>query len=191
MRLTISLSLLAATIGLAACGSSSPNTGTGTTSGPTDSAAAHKQGIEFAQCVRSHGVPNFPDPGGNGSGGIEIQQSSRNGSGVSTKVNGTSVNGPAFQSAMQACRRYLPNGGVPTAAETAKARAAALAMSRCMRTHGVPDFPDPQFGKGPNGGLGIRLSGSGINPSSPAFQAAQKTCGGIFGFKTARPATAG
>jgi hypothetical protein len=54
-------------------------------------------------------------------------------------------------------------------------------MSRCMRSHGVPNFPDPQFQSGPNGGLGIRLNGTGVDPSSPAFQAAQKECGSILG----------
>jgi hypothetical protein len=45
----------------------------------------------------------------------------------------------------------------------------------------VPDFPDPEFRSGSGGGFGIRVGGPGINPNSPAFQAAQKACGGIFG----------
>jgi hypothetical protein len=41
-----------------------------------------------------------------------------------------------------------------------------------MRSHGVPSFPDPTPGHG-----GFQLSlGSGINPQSPAFQAAQQAC---------------
>jgi hypothetical protein len=50
-----------------------------------------------------------------------------------------------------------------------------------MRSHGVPNFPDPQFETGPGGGVGIRLGGPGVNPNSPAFQTAEKACGGIFG----------
>ncbi len=137
--------------------------------------------LAFANCVRSHGVPNFPDPTNNRNGGIAIQQSDRAGSGPSTKVNGVPVNGPAFQSAMQACRKYLPNGGHPSAAKTAQMKAKALAMARCMRSHGVPNFPDPQFQTGPGGGFGVRLGGPGVNPNSPAFQTAQKACGSIFG----------
>ena len=126
--------------------------------------------------MRSHGVSNFPDPSGSG-GGLRLQvQKTPN----STSVNGVEVNGPVFQSAMTACRSYLPNGGHPTAAQTAKAKAQALAMSRCMRTHGVPNFPDPQFQSGA-GGFGIRIGGPGVDPNSPAFQAAQKACGQIFG----------
>ncbi len=175
MRFTISLSLVVAVLGLAACGSSRPDTGGATTSQGA-SAADQAKALAFARCMRSHGVSNFPDPSGSG-GGLRLQvQKTPN----STSVNGVEVNGPVFQSAMTACRSYLPNGGHPTAAQTAKAKAQALAMSRCMRTHGVPNFPDPQFQSGA-GGFGIRIGGPGVDPNSPAFQAAQKACGKIFG----------
>jgi hypothetical protein len=164
----MTLGLLAAGIGLAACGSSASNA--------TATTARSGQALAFARCMRSHGVPNFPDPTG-GSLGLQLERSADG----TTKVNGVAVNGPAFQSAMSSCRSYLPNGGHPSAAQTAKAKAQALAMSRCMRSHGVPNFPDPQFQSGPGGGFGIRLGGPGINPNSPAFQAAQKACGSIFG----------
>jgi hypothetical protein len=39
-----------------------------------------------------------------------------------------------------------------------------------MRAHGVTNFPDPSSGGG------INISGTGVNPRSPAFQAAQTTC---------------
>jgi hypothetical protein len=61
--------------------------------------------------------------------------------------------------------------------------AAPVRFSACMRAHGVPNFPDP----GPGGGISIG-SGSGINPASPAFQDAQKACGGGPG---GGPATGG
>ena len=178
MRPTILLSLLAATLGLAACGSSSPNPADGgstsaqAASAQADSTKSH-DALGFAQCMRSHGVSNFPDPGSTGRIQLQIQQTPNG-----TAVNGVEVNGPAFRSAMQACRSHLPNGGHPSAADTARMRSQALAMSRCMRSHGVPNFPDPQFGPG---GVGIRLNGSGLDPNSPAFQAAQRACGSILG----------
>jgi hypothetical protein len=169
------LLLVTMVLGVAACGSSTPNAG-GSTSAQSDPARA-AQALAFAKCMRSHGVSNFPDPTG-GELRLQVQKTPN-----STSVNGVEVNGPAFQSAMQACRSHLPNGGHPSAAQTAKVKAQALAMSRCMRSHGVPNFPDPQFQAGPGGGVGIRIGGpgSGINPNSPAFQAAQKACGHIFG----------
>jgi hypothetical protein len=184
MRITTFLSLLAAMIGLAACGSSDPTATAGASTSARSSSVNSGKSLQFAKCMRSHGVSNFPDPGSGGGINLQIQKTPN-----STSVNGVEVNGPAFQSAMQACRSYLPNGGRPSAAQTAKIRAQALAMSRCMRSHGVPNFPDPTFQSGPNGvvGVGIRIGqNSGVNPSSPQFQAAQKACGSIFGGVTQR-----
>jgi hypothetical protein len=173
LRPTTVRALLAAVL-LAACGSSGSNRS-------SSQSAVRGEALALATCIRSHGVPNFPDPSNNGRGGLLIQQSQRSGSGSSMEVNGVLVSAPAFKAAMQACRKYLPNGGTPSPAKTAQLKAQALAMARCMRSHGVPSFPDPQFQTGPGRGFGIRLGGPGINPQSPAFQAAQSVCGPIFG----------
>lgn len=161
-RLAAALLVLAPLI--AACGSSSPG---------TSPASAHAKGLAFARCMRSHGVPNFPDPTGNGQGGIEIQATQRAGSGPSLKVNGVPVSAPAFQSAQQACQSLLPNGGHPPQL-SASQKQAMLQFSQCMRTHGVPSFPDPTFG---NGRVSVQIrGGSGLDPNSPAFKAAQQAC---------------
>lgn len=48
---------------------------------------------------------------------------------------------------------------------------AFVVFARCMRAHGLTNFPDP------TGGGGIQLNASsGLNPQSPGFQAAQKAC---------------
>jgi hypothetical protein len=119
---------------------------------------------EFASCMRSHGEPNFPDP--NAQGVLSISSSS-----------GIDPSSPQFQSAQHACSKYLPNGGQPPSpAQQAKMQAQALKFSACMRGHGVPNFPDPEFG---NGKVAIRIgASSGIDPQSPQFQAAQKACQG-------------
>lgn len=153
---------------LGACGSSSSSSQSNAASSKASSTLA------FAQCMRTHGVPTFPDPGSNGQGGLKIQASQRAGSGASLTVNGVSVNAPAFQSAMQSCRSKLPNGGHPPPL-SASQREAMLKFSQCMRAHGLANFPDPTFGA--NGAVGLRLSpASGINPSSPAFKTAQAAC---------------
>jgi hypothetical protein len=171
--------VLAVGLPLAACGSSSSSSSSGSTSGSAATAADSAQGtktadlVAFSNCMRAHGVTNFPDLGTNGHGGIQIQQTN---GGIS--VNGVQVNGPAFQSAMSACRSKLPNGGQPPPLDAAR-RAAALQFSQCMRSHGVPNFPDPTF---TNGGAELQLrAGSGIDPNSPAFKAAQAACGTPFG----------
>ena len=47
----------------------------------------------------------------------------------------------------------------------------SLAFAKCMRSHGVTNFPDP----GSGGGIHIS-AGSGINPFSPAFTTARAAC---------------
>jgi hypothetical protein len=79
---------------------------------------------------------------------------------------------------MQTCRSKLPNGGNPGPPSQSQRRQ-ALAFSQCMRAHGVPNFPDPDFS-----GNGIRIhvgSGSGLDPNSPAFKSAQQACGSLIG----------
>jgi hypothetical protein len=56
--------------------------------------------------------------------------------------------------------------------------AASLAYSRCMRAHGVPGFPDPVQVAG--GGIQISGSRSGLDPSSPSYESAQRSCGPLL-----------
>jgi hypothetical protein len=127
-------------------------------------------GLKFSQCMRAHGVPNFPDP--TAQGGISI-----------TSASGIDPSSAAFRSAQRFCRKDLPNGGVPSPQQIAKAKRAALAFSACMRAHGLKDFPDPVFS---SSGGAIRLSINGgknsdLDPSNPTFQRAQTACGGKLG----------
>ncbi len=166
--------LLAAALLLAACGGSNSSSPTAAVAGSAKVKASAP--LAFAKCMRANGVPNFPDPSSNGNGGLQIQASQRAGAGASMSVDGVPVSAPAFRSAMTKCSPELPSGGghVPLA----RLRANALAMARCMRAHGVPNFPDPTVSGGPGVGVAVRIGGpgSGIDPSSPAFEAAQKTC---------------
>jgi hypothetical protein len=157
----------AATTGESATPSGAPSRGSssgGAGGGPTLSLRV-ANGAKFAACMRSHGVPNFPDP--NSQGSVTISPST-----------GINPDSPKFKAAQQACQKLLPNGGTPSPAEQAKARKQALAFSACMRAHGVPSFPDPTFSGG-RVHLSIRSKpGDGLDPSSPKFQAAQKACQG-------------
>jgi hypothetical protein len=128
------------------------------TASPSQSAtvSGEAEALQYAACMRSHGVPDFPDPTvQNGSVGFSI-----------TAGDGVDQNSPQYQSARQACSS-LRGGG--TANSGSGNLAKELKFAQCMRSHGVPDFPDPNK----NGGF----SGtSTVNPSSPAFQKAQSTC---------------
>lgn len=125
--------------------------------------------LAFSGCMRSNGVPNFPDLSGHGIG-IEA-------SGQTLTVNGVAVNAPAFAAARAKCERYLPHvhaGPAQIAQQTRK----GLEFARCMRSHGVPNFPDPKVTPGTNGNAVADLRGSGLNFQTPAFQAAASACGG-------------
>jgi hypothetical protein len=140
-------------------------------SSPTTGASKANSMQRYSSCMRSHGVPKFPDPKAS-SGGMSL-----------TIGPGTGVdpNSPQFQAAEKTCRKLMPNGGkAPSPAQLAKDLAQMLKFSACMRSHGLPDFPDPT-----SSGGGIQLSiggekGSGLNPSSPVFQAAQKACQSVM-----------
>ncbi|MGH2875348.1 MAG: hypothetical protein ACRDNJ_07640 [Solirubrobacteraceae bacterium] len=146
-------------LALAACAAGTAvSVGTGT----AGAAGGRNPALKFAECMRSHGVSSFPDPSANG--GISI-----------TPGSGIDPRSPAFQKAQTSCQKEMPGfrgqGPIP-----AKARARLLAMARCMRSHGVSNFPDPNFSGG-GASLGFGPS-SGIDPRSPAFQAAARECGG-------------
>ena len=157
---------------------SGANRGGGDSSSPEseDSASAQQKIIAFSHCMRTHGVPEFPEPS---EGRVLLRSSDRNG-----HVTGVNPQSAQFQAASKDCAKLSPKGGKPPSpAEQAKMQEKALQFSQCMRTHGVPSFPDPEFSSG--GGVGIHIGGrkggpSRIDPSSPAFQAAQKACQSIM-----------
>jgi hypothetical protein len=165
--LSISLAALGCAAIVAGCGGSSPSDATGATT-----TAGKPSQFALSKCMRSHGVPNFPDPtAGPGGGGLSIRESV--GGGGTLTVNGVTMSGPAFQSAKKACKQYLPGGGGPPPPLTASQKRQVLALAHCMRTHGVPNFPDPNFA---GGGIKSQLP-TGVDPQSPAFQKAVAACG--------------
>ncbi|HTX06972.1 MAG TPA: hypothetical protein VME22_00090 [Solirubrobacteraceae bacterium] len=123
--------------------------------------------------MRSHGVPNFPDP--TATGGIPPISAS----------SGINPGSPAFQAAQSACHKLMPGGHGPVHASAALV-AKWLRISECMRRHGVPGFPDPRFGAPPinsnaysfisdQNGLLVAIPAT-INPDSPAFSHAAAAC---------------
>jgi hypothetical protein len=149
---------------LVACGGSAGK--------PDNGGVRASQGIAFADCMRSHGVPNFPDPGSGG--GIQI--------GAGSGIDPAS---PAFQSAQKSCSRLLPGGG-PRGEEVSESqKLAMLALAQCMRKHGFTSFPDPTTTPpSPGAGFGMAFGGPGsfiavpqAMTQSPGFQGAAAACG--------------
>jgi hypothetical protein len=142
--------------------------GAGKSSTPESSASTQQKMVTYSHCMRSHGVPEFPEPT---EGHLLIHSSVRNG-----HVTGVNLQSSQFQAARKACGKLMPAGGTRSPAQQAKAQESALTFSQCMRTHGVPNFPDPTFSGG-GARLTLKAGGAnGIDPNSPQFKAAQKTC---------------
>jgi hypothetical protein len=123
-------------------------------------ASAQRKMVKFAQCMRTHGEPQFPEPS---EGAIRIQN--HNGSGPNPESS-------QWKAAEKACSKYAPANVAPSPAQQKARQEQALKFSDCMRQHGVPNFPDPKFSSG--GGVSMNLKG--IDPSAPQFQAAAKAC---------------
>src|SRR5581483_11456579 len=115
------------------CGSSAP---AGTAA--NNSAANAQKAVKFADCMRSNGVPRFPDPGSSGRLTIDAV------------ANGSSLNpsSPAFKQAISACKHLEPAGFMGSK-RSSQQQQAALKFAQCVRESGVKDFPDPI----PNGPL--------------------------------------
>jgi hypothetical protein len=90
--------------------------------------------VAFSQCMRSHGLPSFPDPQHYADGNVKLTMH---------QVGNT----PQFRQAINACNQLLPaNGGggsQQTAAQQRKQLEDELSFARCMRSHGITRFPDP------------------------------------------------
>lgn len=162
--------------GVASLGSHSPTSTTSATAVGSDSSSSpESQAVAYSACVRAHGVPNFPDP-----------KITTHGNGVSMAIgiNPSISSNPHFKSAQQACSKLLPGGGpggegnhqIAPSEQSQYLKAAA-----CIRSHGVPNFPDPTFSGG-----GVHLAHQGLNESSPVFKTAVHDCeslipGGVHG----------
>jgi hypothetical protein len=157
---TAAAALAAITLLAAACSGRTSSNGASTASHSVPD--TQQQALAYSQCVQSHGDPGFPDPH-KGPGGAWVYP-------VSPQTQ-QYFSGPAFTTAQQACKTLHPNQPI-TPAERQAALKQLLQHSRCMRAHGITDFPDPTTN---GGGASLHLGGN-IDPSSPQFQAAQKAC---------------
>jgi len=136
---------------LAACSSSSS-----TASGGSATSSAYTKALAYAKCIRAHGVPGYPDPN---SKGQFVQQ---NGSSL------PNVSQAVVNAASTACQSLLPPTMIKGSAGL-KATNKQLEFAKCMRSHGVPNFPDP----GPGGQFTLP---PGLNYQSPQLQNADKAC---------------
>jgi hypothetical protein len=128
------------------------------------------QALAYANCMRSHGVPDFPDP--NGRGEFQLRPSTQVENGDTTPAGDLIPSSPAFQGAQRVCGSFGSAGRQVTPAQEEQAFHQALEAAACMRADGVPDYPDPKL---VNGSIDQEFNGR-FNPDSPAFQQAASKC---------------
>jgi hypothetical protein len=157
--------------------------GSATTSSSSAPGDVASQALAFARCMRASGVPNFPDPAP--------------GSGFLFSASGLNPDAPAVKAARTKCQKLLPGGGPPVPGTethpTGQTLERLTRIATCMRSHGVPQFPDPRtsvpedpFGPGPGGVItdfdnAFLLFPSTLDMHSPAYDRATAACGVLAG----------
>lgn len=164
---TGALGLLAACSGTTSPGSSS-NAG---------KSASSRSDVAFAACMRSRGVPNYPDPAI--IGGVPVLPK-----GGPQRFG---VSAAQYSSAQRACQHLLPaTGGSLTASSLQQCYLAGVCpqalvqhamdagreFAQCMRSHGAPDWPDPTIDSQGRPLFAINVP----RPAPPAVSAAISAC---------------
>jgi hypothetical protein len=146
-----------------ACGgdSSPAASATGGSTSASGGSTRVQAALAYARCMRSHGVPDFPDPDNNGNFHLDNSVSSQE----------TAAN--------QVCNHLLNVGTQLNAAQRQHTLSQLVKYAQCMRAHGVPNFPDPQITSGGIGvpsGFTFDTSGGHLDQKSPQYQAAAQAC---------------
>jgi hypothetical protein len=136
----------------AGCGAAHAGSSGGT---PSTGSATYRADLAYAQCMRTHGVPNFPEPSSSES--FHISGPPGGGTGPMARAN-------------DSCQHLLPPGSTTTGSGSVPQAQLDLALKvvQCMRTHGAPNFPDPTE-------VGGSLNFS-VNLQAPQYRAPLKAC---------------
>ena len=143
----------------AGCGGAGSPSATTTQSAPSGDAL-----VAFSRCMRSNGVPNFPDPQNFAGGNVKLT------------IHQFGTGSPRFQAALSSCNHLLPSRGDSPQLTQQQLRtrlAAELSFARCMRGHGLARFPDPTA----QGDLSSEMvQAHGIDVRSPAVLRVIQAC---------------
>jgi hypothetical protein len=165
----VAFSLLAAGCG----GAGSPGVASVTSATPSAAGSSATTSRTHAlllavQCLRRHGIPNFPDPMIAPSGPAKGQT-------ILDKRGFRAVSSSVVNQAQLACRTALEQAGIhngPNAGANPQEIQNLLAFARCMRNHGVQNFPDPNS----QGEFNFAGTGINVNQASQTLLATARTC---------------
>ncbi|GIG68558.1 hypothetical protein [Phytomonospora endophytica] len=148
-RTAVVIGVFAATA-LAGCGSGD---GAGE-AGASPSADPKSDMLAYTRCMRDNGVPmEDPQLNADGEGSLSLPEG---------------VDRATLDAAEETCRKLMPNGGEPPELD-AEVLERLRAYAKCMREHGVDDFPDPE----PKGGIQYEAPPPGTDAD---FTAAEDAC---------------
>lgn len=154
----------------AGCGGNAPSSASVSGAAAAGNGAPGQAAYQFSACMRNHGVSNFPNP---------KVTTSASGTSVAIGINPSISGQPAFNSAQKACQHILGKPGSGPDANPAQQRArtqALIAFARCLRSHGFPNFPDPNA----SGDLSAQaIAKAGINFQTPALLTAGQSCASV------------
>jgi hypothetical protein len=178
---TAAVLIAAALVLLAPACSGSPSS-TGSAGVPNaGGSATSPSAVAYSRCVRGHGVPRYPDPTSSG----QVPKTDAQLLGVSSSQ---------LQAAQTACQHLLPGGSLQQQEHQCMQNSdcppalvqqmlnADLKLARCMRSHGVPNFPDPTNG-GASGPV-FNITKAGISDAAShtgQFIAKLNECGRLVG----------
>ena len=171
-RVAAVITVMAAAALLAAACSGSPSS-TGSGGSPNAGGSATSQLVAYTQCMRSHGVPDYPGPT---SGGQMPKITSGQQVGVSDS---------RLTVAQGACQKLWPYQA-PTQAQQRQQLTDDVKFAQCMRSHGLPNFPDPTNSDGYVEFV-ISVSRDGFDPHSPQILAKAHECQHVLPAGTGLP----
>ena len=175
----VAVGLLAAGGTVAACGRSPSTPGaaggvtttnpkTNTTNASSSTGGTQGSGLlAYSSCMRSHGVPNFPDPAS--SGGIPKPAA------VSALHAVSNAQADAAETACQHFAAGESLAGQKVQTITTRQQQDYLKAAACMRSHGITTFPEPVFS---NGQVEFPMLEHLVDLNSPQFKAAYDVCKG-------------
>ena len=123
---------------------------------------AREKAVKFAECIRAHGVSDFPDPDAKN----QFQY-------------GVSVSPAVWNKAVSACKDLQPPGTL-SGKRTPKQQSDALKFAQCMRDNGVKDFPDPANGDPLVDTTKIPSLGDRSPRTDPVFAPAMDKCRAVL-----------
>lgn len=179
-RQGLPLAAIIAMAGLALAACSSGGSPSSSRAGGSPNASSSPSAVAYSTCIRSHGVPNFPDPGSGG----QVPKADPQQLGVSNSQ---------LQTAEQACQHLIPATG--STAEQQQETQCSMAdncsqavvqqwmsglrtLAQCLRSHGEPNWPDPVISSegGHQAGPHFPYEQAGIDHHSPQVLAKVQVC---------------